>query len=217
MFRSVRGVLLAALVVAAGCIKAETTVTWVIDPIGRVSVSILERNVRSDADERGDRMAEEEQFLVRARVHQHPAEMALKRLDASDLKSTILRDKAPFSVLTEGQFDSLEKLGRRWLLGYGMTGRSIVSRDLDIWTWTLTIESVPDEPASDEEAAEFETLLGERLEVFLREGDFLDSNAFTIDADRRSAVLSGNPFEPLPTLPSGATEPRTLTLRWQIK
>jgi hypothetical protein len=215
MCRSARAVLLASLIVAAGCIKAETTVTWVIDPIGRVAVSILERNVRSDAEDRGDRMAEEEQFLVRARVHQHPAEMALKRLDASDIKSTILRDKAPYTVLTEGQFDSLEKLGRRWLLGYGMTGRSIVSRDLDVWTWTLIVESIPDESAGDEADAEFVTLLGDRLEVFLRDGEFLESNAFDIDADRRSAVLSGNPFEPLPVSPTGGTEPRTLTLRWR--
>jgi len=66
------------------------------------------------------RAAEESQFIVAARVHQHPAMTGLQRLSATDLKDTILQDKPPYSVLTEGHFRNLEEMGRRLFVTYGI-------------------------------------------------------------------------------------------------
>lgn len=197
--RYARWIAAAALVAFAGaasaCIQEENSVTWFLDPNGQVTWSILEKNVRSDSKSRDERQTEESQFIVAARVHQQPAMTGLQRLGASNLKDQILQDKPPYSVLTEGYFPSFEVLGRRLLAVYGMTGTSVVSRDDEKWIWTLTIAYAPEE-YSDQDTAELTALLGDKLHVALREGEFIEADGFSINDDKRLAELSGDLVEP---------------------
>jgi hypothetical protein len=188
---------IAALLLAgsAACIKEETTVTLYVDPTGTVTWSIFEKNVRSDEKTREDRQSEEQTFIIAARVHQHPAMTGLQRLGASNIKDVILQDKPPFSVMTEGNFRSLEEAGRRFLVNYGMTGTSVVSRDGEKWIWTLTLTEVPKD-FPDQNTAEMTALLGDKLNVALREGEFIEADGFTINDDKRLAELTGELFEP---------------------
>ena len=65
--RPIAALLLVILAVfAAGCIQEDNTITLYLDPNGQVTWSILERNVRSDSKDRGDRQTEESQFIVAA-------------------------------------------------------------------------------------------------------------------------------------------------------
>ncbi|TAK16777.1 MAG: hypothetical protein EPO35_04615 [Acidobacteria bacterium] len=200
------------LMLASACIKEENTVTLYLDPNGQVTWSIFEKNVRSDEKDRDQRQTEEQAFIVAARVHQHPAMTGLQRLGASNIKDTILQDKPPFSVMTEGRFSSLELLGRRLLNVYGMTGTSVVSRDGEKWIWTLTFEYVPKDPASDQDAAELVALLGDKLHVALREGEFIEADGFSINDDKRLAELSGDLIEPR----DRDDPPRILKLVWRM-
>jgi hypothetical protein len=210
-----RRVAAAALIVLAGaasaCIQEENTVTLFVDPTGSVTWSILERSVRSDAKSRDERQTEESQFIVAARAHQHPAMTGLQRLAASDLKDSILQDKPPYSVMTEGHFRNLEEMGRRLLLTYGMTGTSVVSHDGEKTIWTLTIESVPQD-MPEQDTAELTALLGDKFHVALREGEFVDAQGFSINDDRRIAELSGELFDDRkPDDP-----PKVLKLTWRM-
>lgn len=179
---------------AAACIQEDNTVTWFLDPNGQVTWSILERNIRSDAKGRDERAAEESQFIVAARVHQHPAMTGLQRLSATDLKDTILQDKPPYSVMTEGHFRNLEEMGRRLFVTYGIKGTSVVTRDSEKWIWTLTIEVMPKD-VSEQDTAELTAILGTKLHVALREGEFVEAEGFAINEDRRMAELSGDLFD----------------------
>jgi hypothetical protein len=200
-----------ALGAASSCIKEDNTVTWYLDPNGQVVWSVLERNIRSDASDRRERQTEEQQFIVAARVHQHPAMTGLQRLGATNIKDSILQDKPPYSVLTEGQFPGLEMMGRRLLAVYGMTGTSVITRDAEKWTWTLTIEYVP-EDVSDQDTAELTALLGDGLHVALREGEFVEGDGFTINDDKRLAELSGDLFEPR----DRDDPPKKVKLTWRM-
>ena len=184
----------AVLLAASACIKEENTVTLYVDPTGSVTWSIFEKNIRSDEKDRDARITEEQAFIVAARVHQHPAMTGMQRLAATDVKDTILQDKPPFSVMTEGRFRSLEELGRRLLVVYRMQGTSVVTRDQEKWVWTLTIEAVPSD-FSEQDTAELTALVGQKLHVALREGEFVDADGFSINEDRRLAELSGDLFE----------------------
>ena len=177
------------LVAASACIQSDNTVTLFLDPNGPVTWSILERNIRSDSRNRDERLTEQSQFNVAARAHQHPAMTGLMRLAASDIKDTILQDKPPYSVMTEGRFRNLEELGRRLFVTYGIQGTSVVNRDGEKWIWTLTVEVAPSE-FSEQDTAELQALVGQKIHVALREGEFVQADGFSINEDRRIAEIS---------------------------
>ncbi len=179
------------LLLVSACIQEDNTVTWFLDPNGEVTWSILERNIRSDSQNRDERLTEESQFIVAARGHQHPAMTGLQRLAASNIKDSILQDKPPYSVMTEGHFKSLEEMGRRLFVAYGIKGTSVVTHDREKYVWTLTIEAVPGE-MSEQDTVELTALLGTKLHVALREGEFVEADGFSINDDRRLAELSGD-------------------------
>lgn len=214
--RGIRRIAAGALLVLAGaasaCIKEENTVTIYLDPTGTVTWSVFEKNVRSDEKDRDARQTEESAFIVAARVHQHPAMTGMQRLGASNIKDQILQDKPPFSVMTEGHFRNLEEMGRRLLVTYGMAGTSVVSRDGEKWVWTLTFDFVPKDFASDQDEAELAALLGDKLHVALREGEFIEADGFTINDDKRLAELSGDLVEPR----DHNDPPKILKLVWRM-
>jgi hypothetical protein len=199
------------LLSASACMKSENTVTWFVDPSGLVTWSIMERNAHSDSKDRQERDAEESQFIAAARGRQHPAATGLARMSAGFIKATILHDKPPFTILTEGQMPALDVLGRRFMATYGMTGTSLLTRDGEKWVWTWTIDSVPAEPASDQDAAELTALLGDHLRVALRDGEFVEASGFSIEDDGRTAELKGDVFDE-----RGKDDPpRVLKLVWK--
>jgi len=201
----------ALLVLASACIQEENTVTLFLDPNGQVTWSILEKNVRSDSKSRDERQTEESQFIVAARVHQHPAMTGLQRLAASDIKDSILQDKPPYTVMTEGHFRNLEEAGRRLFVAYRIRGTSVVTHDREKFIWTLTIEAVPGDLA-DQDTVELSALFGTKLHVALREGEFVEADGFSISDDRRLAELAGDLFEDR----KESDPPKVVKLVWRM-
>jgi hypothetical protein len=212
------GILFGALLVvsaAAACIKRESVVTWYVDPSGSVTWSVLERDIRSDADDRTERHNEEESFLTLAKSREHPAGTGLTRVAGIGVKSTIIKDKAPFVVLTEAQFSGLDQLGRRFMSAYRLSGTSLVTHEGDAWIWTLTIDEVPEDGDGgddDKSAWELEAILGDKLQVALREGRFTKAKGFSINDDGRIATLSKDIFD----ADIKQNGPITLQLVWEI-
>ena len=143
-------VAMAMLVAASACIQEDNTVTWFLDPNGEVTWSILERNIRSDAQNRDERMTEESQFIVAA-------------------------------------------------------------RDGEKFIWTLTIEAVPDN-VPEQDTVEVTALLGDKLHVALREGEFVEADGFTINDDRRLAELPGGWFDQR----EESEPPKVMKLVWRM-
>lgn len=198
--------------VSAACIKRDSAATWYVDSAGRVTWSILERDVRSDAAARVDRETEEQQYLFAVRSQTHGAAHGLKRLGAAGLKVSILQDKAPFTVLTEGAFPGLGEMGTRLITQFRLSGTSVVVRDGDTWTWTMTLS---DPNASSGDTADDEdlvALMGDRLTVALREGRFLSATGFALDDEGRIATLNSDD-----KLKADENGMLTIGLCWEIK
>lgn len=200
------------LALAAACIKKDTRATWYIDPLGSVTWVVSERDIRSDAEARSERLSEEDQYLAAVKGREHPAATGLKRIGASGVKATLVRDKAPFNVETEGQFPGLDVLGRRFLTTYGFGGTSLLTRDDGKFVWTLTITDPPLQDLSEIETAELTALLGDTLTVALREGRFVKAQGFAINDDGRIATMKSDVLESDPS----PEKPIVLKLVWQI-
>ena len=197
---------------ATGCIRRDSAATWYIDPAGRVTWSVLERDVRSDSTARNDRQNEETAYLAKVQSNNHGAARGLTRLGASQLKVTVLQDKPPFTVLTEGQFPGIDTLGQRLIARFGLAGTSELIRDGNIWTWTLTISDPKSSTGSPDDGSELADILGDRLSVALREGKFLSGNGFAMDDEARIATM--NKEDKLEVNEEGVLR---LQLRWEVK
>jgi hypothetical protein len=206
-------VTIAALtLLSAACIKRDSAATWYLDNAGHVTWSILERDIRSDASARLDRDTEESTFLAAVKSNQHGAAKGLARLGASQLKVTILQDKPPFTVLTEGQFPGLDELGQRLITRFGLSGASEVIRDGNTWTWSMHISDPHATSGPESDGDELADLLGDRLTVALREGRFLSATGFALDNEGRIATLKSD--DKLTADESGTMR---FQLRWEIK
>lgn len=206
------GIVVLAAVLAVACIRRDSAATWYIDPAGRVTWSILERDVRSDATARNDRQNEETAYLAKVHSNNHGAARGLTRLGASQIKVTVLQDKPPFTVLTEGQFVGIDTLGQRLISTFGLSGTSELIRDGNTWTWTLTASDPKAANSSDEDSGVLADLLGDRLSVALREGRFLSGMGFTMDDEARIATMKKE--DKLDISEDGVLK---LQLRWEIK
>lgn len=209
---AVMAVAVAMAVMAAACIKRESAATWYIDSVGHVTWSILERDIRSDATARADRDNEEIQYLAAVKSNQHGAARGLARLGATFLKTTVLQDKPPYTVLTEGQFPGLEDLGQRLITRFGLSGTSTVVREGATFTWSMTISDPKASTGPDSDGDELVDLLGDKLTVALREGRFLSATGFSVDTEGRIATL--NKEDKLDVNEEGVLK---LQLRWELK
>ena len=202
----------ALALLSAACIKRESAATWYVDSAGRVTWSILERDIRSDSAARRDRDAEESQFIEAVKSNQHGAAKGLARLGASQLKVTILQEKPPFTVLTEGQFPGLGEMGQRLITRFGLSGASEVIRDGNTWTWSMHISDPKASSGPDSDSNELADLLGDRLTVALREGRFLSATGFALDNEARIATLKSDD-----KLTADEDGVMSFQLRWEIK
>lgn len=197
---------------AAACIKRDSAATWYVDAAGRVTWSILERDIRSDASARGDREGEEARYLAAVKSRTNGAARGLERLGAAQLKVTILQEKPPFTVLTEGQFPGLDEMGQRLITRFGLSGASEVVREGNFWTWSMHVSDPKASSGNESDGDELVDLMGDRLTVALREGRFVSATGFTLDDEGRIATLAKED-----KLLAGEDGVLRVQLRWEIK
>src|SRR4051812_12574877 len=90
---------LAALLSASGCLQKELTHTIYIAP-DEVTWSALEKDVRSDEGDAVNRMLEENAYILDARAGRHGVARTLEALGSPRVRTNVLRDDRPFTVLT---------------------------------------------------------------------------------------------------------------------
>jgi hypothetical protein len=178
---------------ASGCLLKDRTDTWYLEPNGVVTWSVLEKDVRSDANAAADRQKEESTYMTDVRNQVHPIASGFRALGASEIRTKILRGSIPYSVVTEARFASIEAMGQALIVRTGLSGSSILERDAVGAVWTLTMRDphAPDTPDQNDQdtGALVEGLAG--LKVTLTDGRFVaaGSQGFDISSDGRVATL----------------------------
>jgi len=129
--------------------------------------------------------AEGHDYITRARAGNHPVGNAVRRLDAVNVSTTIIRDQRPFTVVTTAQFPSLDALGTALIDAMGIDATSALTRDSSEVHWTMTIRS--DRTTKDDVEDDLLALVDEPWHVVLEHGRFVGAGNFRI-ADPQIAV-----------------------------
>jgi hypothetical protein len=200
-----------ALLTAAGCLQKEVTEVWYLEPDGRVTWIVTEQDVRSDAQAAIDRQSEEAGYRAAVEQEDHPVARGLRLLEPLRLRTLAVRREAPFFVVTEAQFPSIELLGRRLIERSGWSGTSRLTREAGVSEWTLTLRDPQTAGETDRAGEDLAALIGDldRLRVVLTAGRFEDASGFTLGPDARVATMvTGDPD------PAGNPQVLVLRLKW---
>jgi len=180
----------------AGCLIKEEHHTWYLEPdSGAVTWVVLEQDVRSDAKTEAERALEELGFWNDVQAEDHGTARTFRELNATRIRTQVLRSRTPFGVLTEASFPSIDELGLA-LLTYesdAAKGSSTLERDgaVSEWTWTVPADWLDgDFP----------------LRIVLVRGHFESAAGFVLSSDNRAATLEERD--------QGAQGPAVLRLRW---
>jgi hypothetical protein len=200
--------------VLSGCLRKEMTSTWYIESDLSVVWTVLERDVRSTEDAPDDRRRAEADFIAEARQHTHPVARGLRQLNPTSVRSTVLRDRPPFSVDTDAVFPSLRVLGERILGRLGLTGYSSVERKGEgyEWTWSIDPHTKIVEDSLDEDLTSVFATDG--IQLALAQGVFLEGGGIKLSDDHRIATFPINDI--LESLEGRrGDEPTVFIVRWK--
>ena len=172
---------IAGLLGAAGCLRKELTHAIYVSPAD-VVWSAMEKDVRSDEADPGNRMMEEHDYLLGARAGRHGVARTLERLGATRVNTTILRQERPFTVATQGHFRDLADLASAMMRLARVRGEASIDRDgceNTLRAWFVV------EERADEDTGALAGLIGEAVSyrIVLTEGRFLRADGFTIEED----------------------------------
>ena len=92
-----------ALALTSGCLQKDTTETWYLGPAGAVTWVVTESDVRSDAQAAADRQNEESTYRQAFERQEHPVARGFRELGLGDIRTTVLRGEAPFTVANGSQ------------------------------------------------------------------------------------------------------------------
>jgi hypothetical protein len=175
---------------ASGCLLKKVEHTWYLEPLtGEVSWTVHETDVRSDAKTPADRMAEELEYWNAVQATTHPVAQGLREFGALDVRARILRDRVPYSVITDATFPTIDELGRRLVMLLGLAGTSVLERDGDVMQWTLSVRDPHAEEITVSDAVTALTSELDTLRVVLAEGRLESDAGFTLDSDSRVARI----------------------------
>jgi hypothetical protein len=184
------GIISAVGFLTAGCLQKDMSQTWYLEPEGPVSWVVQETDVRSDAQSALDRQNEEASYLAAVQRQDHPVARGFKELGFADVRTRFLRSAVPFIVVTDARAGRIDALGQRLITRLGLGGTSVLTRQGDVWQWTMTIRDPHAENGvspSDDIQALMDGM--NALKVVLVSGRFEDAAGFTISSDHRVATI----------------------------
>jgi hypothetical protein len=180
--------LLTVTALAPGCLVKEVTQTVCLEPGGAVTWIVLEKDVRSEEDSAQKRVREEADYFNAALTGRHPAAMGLSQLAPLDVRTTILRDRRPYAVLTEARFARFETLMETLASNLGREATSTLEQHDGVVTWTLTVQSDSASSTAAEDLGPLIELL-DHGEVVLATGHFTRAVGFDLSHDKRAATF----------------------------
>jgi len=180
----------AALVsmLTGGCLVYDRTDTFYLEPDGSVIWSVIEKDVRSDAEAPADRAREEAEYFAAVMAQHHELARGLRQLTPIDLRTRVLRTTLPYTVVTEGKFSGLDVLGQRLIARLGLAGSSVLEVTPEGTQWTFTVrESVASHDGGDDDDMAGLARGLDRMQFVLTRGRFAAAQGFELSADGRVA------------------------------
>jgi hypothetical protein len=214
--------LLAVLVGSTtACFEIEGRHVLYLSPDGAVTWTVLEEEIRIDADSGEGRTEKEEEFLDRVVTGEHVAAVSLGALYPSSVHGRILRDETPQAILTEARYPGIDRVYQNLFDLYGVAASTELTVEEDrtrlrIAFWPQDYEEdEEDDGSSDDEPGRShsdEILLALILDcrIVLTEGRFLEGRGFEIldgGTAARPAELDTDEAE-------DENRPVTLSLTW---
>lgn len=187
-----------SMLLTAGCLIKEERHTWYLEPDSNtVTWVVLEQDIRSNAKTAPERTVEELDFWNAVQGDRHETARMFRELNATAIRTQVLRSRTPFGVQTEGVFPSIAALGQAVLALDSVSAQasSTLERDglASEWVWTIPAEWLDGELP---------------LRIVLVAGRFETATGFTLSADNRVATLERREGDP------AEAEMRMLKLRW---
>jgi hypothetical protein len=181
---------------AAGCLLKDRTDTLYLEPGGALTWSVMEKDVRSDANDPVDRQAEEATYMTDVRGQTGPLPRGFRSLGASEIHTKILRGTSPYTVVTEARFASVDLVGQRMIERVGLAGSSVLEVGAAAALWTLTMRDphAAGPPSQNDEDLNALTEGLSGLRIILTDGHFVaaGTDGFDISGDGRAAAVRQN-------------------------
>ncbi len=191
-----------ALFLVTGCVRKETSHTLYLDPDGAVTWMVLEKDIRSDANNSGERDEEEEEFMAPRRSGEHDIAQALANLDADWVETRILRETRPYMVVTEARFESLDGPLQAFFDQMGAPVSAEIRTDGDCRRLVISCDLEDFDEAeqnvalrrSESDAEEDEVLMeliddADKYRLVLTDGEFVEARGFELTDDDTVAAL----------------------------
>jgi hypothetical protein len=201
----------AAATLATGCLQKETTHTLCLSPDGQVTWIAVEGSVHSDTTEPAGRRSEEQKYLAAALAGEHEVALALEALAPSgEVRTTVIRSDAPFFVVTEAKFPSVDTVMARLLEDAPGIVSARVAREGRRSTLIVDIDLGADVP---EREGPLTAILQDldRLRLVMAEGRFVSAAGFDIGGGGTTASVSEDWLERV----EKESGPVRMTLTWE--
>jgi hypothetical protein len=213
-----RTMTLTILVAASvGCFEIQGKHTLYLAPDGTVTWTVLEEEIRFDAETREARKDQEEIFLRSVLAGTHDAAASLAALHPSTLRSRILREETPQAILTEARFPGIDRVYQNLFDLYGALATAELEVEADHTRLQITIwpdDDDEDESSEDDgvEGVSDAIVLAVLFEcrIVLTEGKFVDAVGFKILHDGRAVEFADDAYDN----DKNSNEPMVLSLTW---
>lgn len=191
---------LVLVVVAAigltGCLLMRSSHTVYLEEDGSVTWTVLERDVRSDADKAWERSKEEVEYLDAIRSGEHSALQVFDVLGAMRIDSRFLRSRRPYTFLIEGRFESIDGMIQA-LIDEAEIPAFVELETRGRWSrlvWTIDWWALEDRMEMEDDGTPFQETLWDLLssaddfQLQLAKGNFVDALHFSIEGNRAVPV-----------------------------
>ena len=131
MKKTTLALVIAAMVLTAACIDQHNRHIFYLDADGAVTWTVVQEEIRSDAEEMLDRIREEREFLQAVDRNEHDVARALGRLGALWVDTQLVRAERPYSVVTEARFESVARAWEEFLTGVGLEAQARLEAEGD--------------------------------------------------------------------------------------
>jgi hypothetical protein len=207
-------VVFSCALLAAGCLQKETDHTLYLAPDGSVTWTTTEARVYSDEKEASARTSEEQQYLSAARAGAHRVGLGLAVLGPDHpVRTLIVRDERPFTVVTEARFGSAAHLLERLSFEWGLQADVRGTTEADGGSLQIVFDFAA-EPGERESPASVLLEDLDKLSFEMTEGRFVEADGFGLSSGGRRATISTD-WLALAERASTAKETATLSLTWR--
>lgn len=193
MMRLWVGLVLLVAALASGCLQKDSTSTVYLDPDGHCTWVVLEQHVRSDAEQSGERDDEERTYVETIAADRHPVAVAFRAIGGQDVRTTWLRNRRPWSAVTNASFGTLDGPFEAAFTACGVGYTSATTTRGGSTTWRAELQIPEADAGESPDCKAIVEGLADVLDgsVMLTRGRFVDAAGFEIERPDKAVLSKG--------------------------